>query len=149
MAKKPRSAPIPHIDPAAVEDKPLRFSFKHLDTANPKFNPSECSTEYFCKLLATLQCFSTWTVDQFIDQTNKEHRHIIDFGTTSEPDGFQNVPGLDRDQIGYVDGWQFSVYPDVPWSDWRAHGILIDDTFYIVWLDPEHRLFPKKLALGA
>jgi hypothetical protein len=151
MAKKKRARPdpVPRIELATVENKLLRCSFKHLDMTNPKFDPSKCSAEYFCRLLAVVQRFSTWTVAQFIDQSNKEHRHIIDFARTSEPDGFQNIPGLDPDQIGYADGWQFSVYPEVPWSDLRAHGILIDDTFYIVWLDPEHKLFPKNLALGA
>jgi len=68
---------------------------------------------------------------------------MIFFDETSEPEGFQNIPAMDRDQAGYADGWQFSVYPDQPWSDWRAHGILIDDTFYIVWLDQNHALYPR------
>src|SRR4029077_5031106 len=115
--RKPRPDPIPHIEPAAVQDQPLRISFKYLDTRNPKFDPSRCNNEYFCRLFAMLKLFSSWTVDQFIDQSNREHRHIIAFATTSEPNGFQDIPGLDRDQLGYADGWQFSVYPEVPWND--------------------------------
>ena len=26
---------------------------------------------------------------------------------------------------------------------WRVHGILVRDLFYIVWVDPEHQLFPR------
>jgi hypothetical protein len=26
----------------------------------------------------------------------------------------------------------------------RVHGFLIDEIFYIVWLDPEHLLYPAK-----
>ena len=94
-------------------------------------------------LLSQLQRFSTWSVDRFTDQNNKDHRHIIDFDRTSELDGFINAPNIDRDQLGYQDAWQFSVDPDRPESLWRVHGILIDDTFYVVWLDPEHKLYPK------
>lgn len=68
---------------------------------------------------------------------------MIFFDETSEPEGFQSIPEMDRDQAGYAEGWQFSVDPDLPWRDWRAHGILIDDTFYIVWLDENHALYPK------
>lgn len=149
MAKKQKQSSIPQINAAAPDEKPLRFSFKHLDLKNPKFDPSQCPTEYFCKLFALMQQFSAWTVSQFSDQNNEEHRHIIDFAKTSEPEGFQNIPRADRDQFAYSDGWQFSVYPEVQWNDWRAHGILLDDTFYVVWFDPEHKLYPKQPVLGA
>lgn len=149
MAKKRKQSSIPQVDAAAPDEKPLRFSFKHLDMQNPKFDPSKCTVDYFCKLFALMQRFSTWTVGQFVDQNNQERRHIIDFAKTSEPDGFQNIPKADPNQFAYSEGWQFGVYPEVQWSDWRAHGILLDDTFYIVWLDPGHKLYPKTLALGA
>jgi hypothetical protein len=45
-------------------------------------------------------------------------------------------------QLGYHVAWQFSVDPDIPYCHWRAHGILIDDTFFPVWLDPDHQLWP-------
>jgi hypothetical protein len=92
-----------------------------------------------------LKRFSTWKVEDFIDQNNKERRHAIVFAETSEPDGFQNVPFLDRDQAGYAEGWQFAI-DYLNWGcEWRAHGLLIDDTFYIVWLDPDHALYERKL----
>ena len=148
MAKK-KQAFIPEIRAAASDEKPLRFSFKHLDLANPKFGPSKCSIAYFCGLFAVMQRFSTWTVAQFTDQNNNEHRHIVNFSETSEPDGFQNIPQADQDQFSYSDGWQFSVCPELAWIDWRVHGILLEDTFFVVWLDPDHRLYPKRLALPA
>lgn len=85
---------------------------------------------------------SNWAVETFIDQDNEEHRHIIDFTISSEPDGFRHVQGLDPEQLGVYDGWEFGVYPEQRWCQYRAHGIVIDDVFYIIWLDQEHRLFP-------
>jgi hypothetical protein len=132
---------IPRIERPA-NDMPVRFSFKHLDLNNQKFLPSECRAEYFVKLFETLRRFSNWTIGDFIDQHNTEHRHTIDFDQTSEPDGFQRIPGLDADQFGYYEGWQFGVHLEDRGNRWRAHGILIDDTFYIIWLDEHHRLYP-------
>jgi|SRR5579872_1396148 len=132
---------IPAIQRAAA-NMPLRFSFKHLDFNYPKFHPSRCSLQYFLKLFEILQRFSSWTVDDFIDQNNTEHRHIIPFENSSEPDGFQQIPEIDAEQLGYHEGWQFGVSPDQRENRWRVHGLLVDDTFYVVWLDQNHQLFP-------
>lgn len=141
MAKKrTRGIPEPRVQPY---DKPLRFSFKHFDPEHYKFHVLECSPDFMRFLLLQLQVFSTWSVETFADQNNKEHRHVIDFDQTSERDGFINVPNIDRDQLGFHEAWQFSVDPAKPERLWRVHGILIDDTFYVIWLDPEHRLYPK------
>ncbi|SRR5713101_3015566 len=141
MAK--RNEHIPALQAAAADDLPLRFSFKYLDFTNGKFRPSDCSPDYLVKLLEILHRFSSWTVGYFIDQNNDEHRHIIDFSQTSEKDGFQHIPRIDQEQLGYLEGWQFGVYPEVYWNEWRAHGILVADTLYVIWLDEKHLLFPK------
>jgi hypothetical protein len=140
MAK--RNEHIPALKRAA-EPLPLRFSFKHLDFTNPKFLPSNCSTDYFLRLFQMLHRYSNLTVGDFIEQNNFERRHIIDFAKTTELDGFQRVPGIDAEQLGFHDGWQFGVNPSEEWNLWRAHGILINDVFYVIWLDHEHKLFPK------
>jgi hypothetical protein len=134
---------IPEPQEVQTDQLPLKFSFKHLDLQNVKFHCSKCSGEYFQKLLEILQRLSTWKVEDFVDENNDEHRHRIYFPATSEPNGFQNIPNVDSEQFGYEDGWQFGVYPMLRWNRWRVHGILIADTFFIVWLDPEHLLFPS------
>ncbi len=71
----------------------------------------------------------------FCDQNNQERRHVIYFPETSEPHGF---PNLKEEQLSYHESWQFCLTRE---RDWRVHGILIDDTFYVVWLDPNHSLY--------
>jgi hypothetical protein len=137
-----RSGSIPEPRPSSIDKLPLKFSFKHLDFENLKFRPSVCTLEYLLALLEALQRFSTWTVDQFMDINDKENRHSIYFPETSEPDGFEGIPPGDVEQFGYHDGWQFRIYsPQQPWQQWRVHGILIDDTFFVVWLDERHLLY--------
>jgi len=55
---------------------------------------------------------------------------VINFPDTPEPNGFIGL-GFDPDQLEYQEAWQFELSPV---EEWRVHGILIDDTFYVVWL---------------
>ncbi|MGI9069853.1 MAG: hypothetical protein ACR2JB_00635 [Bryobacteraceae bacterium] len=64
---------------------------------------------------------------------------MIDFDRTLEKGGFIEAPGVDEDQLAYLEAWQFEVCPG---KQWRVHGFISEDTFYIVWLDPEHKLSP-------
>lgn len=138
---KKKAVAIPVPGAPSIGDLPLRFSFRHLDTAHPKFPLSCCHSDFFCCLFITLGKFSKWRVSDFTDQNNDEHRHIIAFAQTTEPDGFQTLQGIDKEQLGFQEGWQFGVHPEVPYNQWRVHGILVDDTFYIIWLDPDHKLY--------
>lgn len=93
--------------------------------------------------MGRIKDYSTWTVESFRDQNNDLHRrHYIHFPATTEPEGFRN---LDDENLGYEEGWQFSVIPDAS-CIWRVHGALLDDTFYVVWLDPCHRLYLKSFS---
>jgi hypothetical protein len=133
---------VTHEIPEVVvpaETRSLRFSFRHLDTSHIKFRISDCGAEYLRVLLEQIKNYSQWTVDDFCDQNNNEHRHTIDFSETSEHNGFTNA-GIDQDQLAYNDAWQFQL---IQTEDWRVHGILVDDTFYVVWLDQNHNLYPR------
>ncbi len=98
---------------------------------------ADCSREFFCGFFEKLRLYSSDSVDEFLDQNNKEHRHVIDFEATSEKDGFMGAPGVDEDQLSYAQAGQFAVAVR---TEWRVHGFVIEDTFYGVWLDPMHRL---------
>jgi hypothetical protein len=142
MGKRYKRKVIPPIQPVQAELKLLRFSFKHLDFNNPKFLPANCCPQYLLKLFETLHLFSNWTVDDFSDDKNNVHRHIIDFEISSEKNGFQHIyPQIDPEQFGSSEGWQFGVDPEDPGVRWRVHGVLTQDTYFVVWFDEEHRLF--------
>lgn len=124
--------PAPILPPAT---ETLKFSFRHLDSHAEKFLVSNCNAAFLQQLVHTIRELSSWTIEQFCDQNNHEHRHVIWFPGTSEPEGF---PNLDKEQLSYHESWQFQLSRE---HDWRVHGILIDDTFYVVWLDPNHALY--------
>jgi hypothetical protein len=125
--------PAPIFPP---ETELLRFSFKHLDLDAPKFGADLCNEYFLRRFLEVVRDFSSWTVEQFCDQNNNEHRHVISFAETTEPNGFLNI---EQDQLSYHESWQFQLSGR---ENWRVHGILIDDTFYVISLDPNHALYP-------
>jgi hypothetical protein len=136
MRRKKRlgTIPKPVLQPNA---KTVQFSFKHLDTTHPKFLLEDCTCEYWAALVRRLVGYSQLTVEIFLDQNNPDRRHIIDFSGTSEQGGFSNV---DTEQLAYQEAWQFDLDSRNP--DWRVCGLLLDDMFYIIWLDHSHRLYP-------
>jgi hypothetical protein len=137
---------IPEPQPVPTDQLLLRFSFKHIHLENDKFHYSNCDLGYFVKLLECLRRYSTWKVEDFKNPNNDEHRHSIWFPDTTEPAGFANMPNVDSEQFGYEVGIQFEVCPDLKGTRWRVQGILIDDTFFVVWLDPNHLLYGLKAA---
>ncbi|MEJ1826111.1 hypothetical protein SMA73_25430, partial [Escherichia coli] len=62
----------------------------------------------------------------------RAHRHH--WRGTTEKLGFPHLP----DEWDGHEAWQFQLSAN---KHGRVHGILVDEVFYVVWLDPEHRLY--------
>lgn len=134
------SAPIPR--PVIPDGKqPLYFSFKHLDIKCQKFHSDHCSPEFYLAFLNKLREYSGWTVENFTDSNNNDHRHIIDFSETTEPNGFAILKN--NEQLEDSESWQFCLDKS---SSQRVHGFILGDTFYVVWLDPNHNLYAEETS---
>jgi len=117
------------------DDAPLRFSFRFFDCADAELCPPTFPEGYTQTLMDRLRSISTWTVKEFTSSRSKAIRsHQIDWEDTSRPDGFPNL----NEQFGAYPGWQFSLSAN---EHGRVHGLLIDDTFYVIWLDCGHNLY--------
>ena len=44
-----------------------------------------------------------------------------------------------NEQLRGEDAWEFEITRN---EHGRVHGLLLDETFYIVWIDPDHNLYP-------
>lgn len=66
--------------------------------------------------------------------TKQVRNHKIDFAATSEPTGFTTL----NKQLRSKEPWQFEITKS---QHGRVHGILIDDVFFVVWIDPCHNLY--------
>jgi hypothetical protein len=128
MANYRRGIPTPVVQ---EDDRFVKFSFKYLETDCNEFHVGKCSGEFLVALVRRLREYSSMPVDSFLDQENDHHRHIIDFRQT-------RFPHVNLEQLAYEESWQFQV---APWTDWRVYGILVQDTFFVMWLDTDHALY--------
>lgn len=135
--KKTAAPPSQHIKKqSAAPDSPLRFSFQFFDNTDEELCPGRFNDGYTQALMARLRDLSSWTVRRFTgaqDKSLRNHQH--DWTGTSRPDGFGHL----NDHYGDYPGWQFCISAN---EYGRVHGIIIDDTFYVIWLDQGHRLYP-------
>jgi len=125
----PQQIPDPQM-PVGLEL--ITFSFKHLDIEHKKFPLTACNADFYQELLRTIKSYSGWSVERFCEQNHQFHRHLIDFESTTEPQGFELDEQLDSGEY-----WQICLKPT---EKWRVHGFIVGSTFFIKWLDPEHLL---------
>lgn len=109
----------------------MRFSFNFLDMEHECFSCGGSDVGWFKSLMATVREISQLTYYEFSAQWNHYELHPNDL--TKQGYDF-NLPKHINDQLG--DCHQFSLSK----SKGRVHGFFIENTFFIVWLDPEHNL---------
>jgi hypothetical protein len=112
----------------------VSLSFKYLQDNHAKFSFGNKEAPYFVKLLERLKnvCGLSW---QEMRTTHRDplRCHPHDWNVTTEPRGF----GL-TGQLADCQGWQFQISSNKYGS---VHGFCIDEIFYVVWLDPDHKLY--------
>lgn len=130
-----KSGRIPTPDPSRFNDD-LNFSFKYLDLrGNDKFSIAEKEENYFSSLLQRLKDISSVKCSDFMACRNRSLRsHPINWEDTTEPNGFTNLNQQLRDERAF----QFQISSN---EHGRVHGIIIENVFYVVWLDPDHALY--------
>ena len=117
------------------DDAILRFSFRLFDGTDTEICPEEFDARYTRVLMERLRHLSSWKVSEFVGPCNKTVRnHSIDWQKTSRPNGFVHLP----EQYMAYPAYQFSLTAN---EYGRVHGLIIDDTFYVIWLDCQHNLY--------
>lgn len=139
MIKKTR---VPATSPSGIKkqtfrDAKLRFSFSLFDASDNEVCPEEFASTYTQALMERLRDLSSWTVNEFATRPHRSVRnHTISWDETKRPNGFSHLNEQYRD----APAWQFSVSVN---EHGRVHGIIIDDTFFIIWLDCNHELYRR------
>ena len=113
----------------------ISFSFKYYQDNHNKFSCIKKGVSYWLTLLDRLKALSSLTAQELLaDRSSTLRCHPIKWEETSES-GF----GLLHEQQLVDPPYQFSLSSN---EHGRVHGFLINETFYIVWLDPDHLLYP-------
>ncbi|MBI5345540.1 MAG: hypothetical protein HZB76_00110 [Chlamydiae bacterium] len=86
-------------------------------------------------MMERLKALSAWTVSDFVNLGRNSFRaHTHDWEQTSRPQGFKHLP----EHLRSCPGWQFQLSSN---EHGRVHGFFIAETFYVVWLDRNHKLY--------
>jgi len=119
------------------EQGTLCFSFKYLAKNHDKFSYSNKNSDYFSTLLAKLSDYSSLKRLELLSNRSSSIRcHPIEWIHTSE-EGF----GF-KDEEQLVDTpYQLQLTSN---RHGRIHGFFIEAVFYVVWLDPDHLLYPTR-----
>lgn len=113
----------------------LTFSFRYFHQREP-FLFSHGPDGYFDVLMGRLRSICAMEMSVFRTSDSRTLRsHSIDWEDTTELGGFDHLNPQFREQ---VTGWQFSVTQG---EYGRVHGFIVGEVFYVVWLDPLHRLY--------
>lgn len=128
----------PPLKTTSIKDSCIHFRFDHFDGDNSFFDGSIFDRDWAKKLLKRLKAFQRVTIGKFkTDMAFRQSQYVHDIKWDSANlDSFSIYQGQEYDE----DAWQFGLSK----SKGRIHGFFIGDSFYIVWLDPEHRLFEYK-----
>lgn len=114
----------------------ISFSFRHIVQAHDKFHYTQRDAAYFCKVLERLSSLSDFTLQEFHACRSPAMRtHPIAWEETSEPNGFSHL----NEQLRSSRPFQFMISAN---AHGRVHGFFVDSVFFVVWLDPDHLLYP-------
>lgn len=143
MSKKIRKTKVPKSSKFGIEPTKLKpqqgisFSFKYYQDNHNKFSSREKGATYWLTLIDRLKALSGLSNQELlVNRSGTLRCHPIKWEDTSE-NGF----GLANEEQLVDTPYQFSLSSN---EHGRVHGFFIDEVFYIVWLDPDHLLYPAK-----
>jgi len=120
---------------SAELDKKIKFSFKYLDL-NKKFNINDCGTNYLLLFISRLSVISDMYAKKFKEcELDTLSNHRIDW---DKPKYTENCFGIPEEEKKAYSPFQFGLDNN---KYGRIHGFIIDNIFYVVWIDPKHRLY--------
>lgn len=146
MAKKrlpktpDKKAPLP-ITSIISEDK-IHFRFDYFDAEHHLFKDSYFPCKWVTALLRRLKELQRYTLGYFKTDTRfrkSQYVHPIKWETAN----LNSFSIHNREEFD-EDAWQFGLSK----TTGRVHGFFIGNLFYIVWLDPEHKLNKYKDPAG-
>lgn len=130
-SKKP--ARLGEIKAQELPPPQISFSLKYLSNSNNKFICTAQDAQYFLKLLERLKALCQMkSMDLLASRSSALRCHPINWPETTES-GF-GIPKGVGDDVAV----QFEISMN---SHGRVHGFFIGEIFYVVWLDPFHRLY--------
>jgi hypothetical protein len=135
MAKNRPAAKLQ--SPVSQSPAHIRFSFQYYDAFDDKYCLSKGSPEQVREALVRLGEINRNTFSE-MDQKKKFYNFhpILDWGETKEAGGFP------YSELNSLTAFQFSL-PKVNGGKARVFGAFSGETFYVVWFDLNHQIWPS------
>ena len=122
-----------------INENQVVFSWKFFDRKHEYFNCGSVEAEWYLSVFDVLQQISEMTYIEFRQQKSRRFRvHPHDWKDTTAKFDLNGtlLEQLEEDRACI----QFSISQ----AKGRVHGFMIDNIFYIVWLDRYHNLYPDE-----
>ncbi|MDX2271052.1 MAG: hypothetical protein NW237_03760 [Cyanobacteriota bacterium] len=142
MPKKPKktslplkAAPIKATAPPSFQG--VSFSFRYLDSHHPKFSVNHKDIHYLIALLERWRSLCSQTALELKQSRSPALRcHPIDWDDPKVSESSFGIPN--QEQLVDIP-YQIAISAN---EHGRLHGFFIKEVFYVVWMDPDHNLYP-------
>ncbi len=124
--------------PVIPEPQKLVFSFKFYDDKHKTSKNVTFRNPYPIYLLKQLKEMENWTVEIFKGQQKAKTFRVHPIDWTAKSVAFNGF-GLKKEYN--ENAWQFTVSGN---KYGRVHGFFIEHIFHVVWLDPKHKVYPRR-----
>lgn len=118
----------------------ISFSFSFFDRTRDEFNCGRADASWFIGLLDRLRDLSQMTISEIKNPATQGKLRI-------HSHSWDKI----RDKLNFSEQWINQYAEDgrfyqisVSKAKGRIHGFMIENTFFIVWLDPDHNLYPME-----
>jgi hypothetical protein len=111
------------------------FSLKYYDHNHADFSITTHQMNDVEKLFERLKEYCAMKWGEIIKH-HGSHHHEVNWRDTAYPHGFENLPNKIRME---VTPRQFSLH-----GRYRVFGFFDGTTFFIVWLDKDHKVYPQQ-----
>ncbi|MDP3992689.1 MAG: hypothetical protein Q8Q05_00500 [bacterium] len=120
------------------KDQKFNFSFQYYDMSSDKYCLSKWTSQQIRKCLDRLKDVSNKTFNELSASGNIYHFHQVVWERTTEKNGFP------RCGVELFDPFQLALI-GVNGQLARVYGAYSQGTFYIVWFDLNHGIWPSAL----
>jgi hypothetical protein len=125
------------IHKTEIGDHKIRFSFEYFDSSDEEVCPPTFHANYTQTLMERFKALSSWNLKEFMNCHSKSLRaHTHMWEKTSRPRGFAHL----NEQLRVCAAWQFQLSKN---EHGRVHGFFIGNTFYVIWLDRDHKVYSR------
>jgi len=135
MVAKRNKQKVKLLEPLTSDEK-IKFSFRYYDTTCNDFCLSSWGSIKIAETLKKLQDINNKTYNEINSGRTTYHFHPVSWEQTIKKNGFPLT------EVNRLSAFQFALI-GVNSGKARVYGALYQNTFFIVWFDLEHTIWPS------